>query len=233
MIKVPATPAGVPAIAALIGAGVNVNVTLIFALETYRNVAGAYLDGLEELSQNGPTIKGGQGVDTIGSVASFFVSRVDTAVDKALEKTGHTELQGKVAIANAKVAYAIFQEIFSGDRWDRLAAAGARVQRVLWASTGTKNPNYADTMYVNGLIGKDTVNTLPPATLNSFLDHGIVAETLTVDVDKARRHLRQLDELGVDLRLITDQLQAEGVDAFARSFDSLMKGIAKKRGKAL
>jgi transaldolase len=229
MIKVPATRAGIPAIAALIGAGVNVNVTLIFGLESYRDVAGAYIEGLEQLSQNGPAVQGGQGVNTIGSVASFFISRVDTAVDKALEKTGHPELQGKIAIANAKVAYAIFQEIFSGDRWDRLAAAGARVQRVLWASTGTKNPNYADTMYVNELIGRDTVNTLPPATLDSFLDHGTAAETLTVDVDEARRQLRQLDELGLDLRLITDQLQVEGVDAFARSFDSLMEGIAQKR----
>lgn len=228
MIKVPATPAGIPAIAALIGAGVNVNVTLIFALESYRNVAEAYIEGLEKLSQNGPTVKGGQPVDTIGSVASFFISRVDTAVDKALEKIGNTELQGKIAIANAKVAYAIFQELFSGDRWDRLAAAGARVQRVLWASTGTKNPNYADTMYVDELIGRDTVNTLPPKTLNSFLDHGTVSESLTVGVDEARRQLRQLEELGLDLRPITDQLQAEGVDAFARSFDSLMEGIAQK-----
>ena len=229
MIKVPATPAGIPAISALIGAGVNVNVTLIFAIESYRDVAGAYIEGLELLSQNGPTVKGGQRIDTIGSVASFFVSRVDTAVDKALEKTGHPELQGKIAIANAKVAYALFQEIFSGDRWDRLARAGARVQRVLWASTGTKNPNYVDTMYVDELIGKDTVNTLPPATLNNFLDHGTVAETLTVDVDEARRQLHQLDELGVDLGKITDQLQVEGVDAFARSFDSLIEGIAQKR----
>ena len=229
MIKVPATPAGVAAIAALIGAGVNVNVTLIFALETYRNVAGAYIEGLERLSQNGPVVKGGRGIDTIGSVASFFVSRVDTAVDKALEKNGHTELLGKIAIANAKVAYATFQEIFSGDRWDRLAAAGARVQRVLWASTGTKNPNYTDTMYVNELIGNDTVNTLPPTTLNSFQDHGIVAETLTVGVDEARRQLRRMEELGLDLRLITDQLQVEGVEAFARSFDSLIEGIAQKR----
>ena len=233
MIKVPATQAGIPAIAALIGAGVNVNVTLIFALETYRNVAGAYIKGLEQLIQKGPTVKGGQGVDTIGSVASFFVSRVDTAVDKALEKIGHAKLQGKIAIANAKVAYAVFQETFSGDRWDRLATAGARVQRVLWASTGKKNPNYADTMYVNELIGRDTVNTLPPATLNSFLDHGTVAETLTVGVDEARRRLHQLDELGLDLGMITNQLQAEGVDAFARSFDSLMKGIAQKRTEAL
>jgi transaldolase len=229
MIKVPATPAGIPAIAALIGAGVNVNVTLIFALESYRNVAGAYIDGLEQLSKNGPTVKGGQRIDTIGSVASFFVSRVDTVVDKALEKIGNTELLGKIAIANAKVAYAIFHEIFSGDRWDRLAAAGARVQRVLWASTGTKNPNYADTLYVNELIGRDTVNTLPPATLNSFLDHGTAAETLTAGVDEARRQLRRLDELGLDLKLITDQLQVEGVDAFARSFDSLIAGIAQKR----
>lgn len=231
MIKVPATRAGIPAIAALIGAGVNVNVTLIFALESYRNVAGAYIEGLEKLSRNGPTVKGGQRVGSIGSVASFFVSRVDTAVDKALEKIGNTELQGKIAIANAKVAYTIFQEIFSGDRWDRLAAAGARVQRVLWASTGTKNPNYADTMYVNELIGRDTVNTLPPATLDSFLDHGSAAETLTVDVDEARRQLHQLDELGLDLRLITDQLQVEGVDAFASSFNSLMEGIAQKRNR--
>ena len=153
-------------------------------------------------------------------------------MDKALEKIGSTELHGKIAIANAKVAYAIFQELFSGDRWDRLAAAGARVQRVLWASTGTKNPNYADTMYVDELIGRDTVNTLPPSTLNSFLDHGTALETLPVGMDEARRRLRQLDELGLELKPISDQLQVEGVDAFARSFDSLMEGIAQKKTEA-
>ena len=231
MIKVPATGAGIPAIAALIGAGVNVNVTLIFAIESYRDVVGAYLEGLEHLLQNGPTVAGGQRINTIGSVASFFVSRVDTAADRALENTGNTELQGKIAIANAKVAYAFFQEVFSGERWGRLADAGARVQRVLWASTGTKNPNYADTLYVDELIGPDTVNTLPPSTLDNFMDHGTPAQTLTVGVDDARRQLRQLDDLGIDLRQITDQLQVEGVDAFANSFDTLMEGIAQKASK--
>ena len=172
MIKVPATRAGIPAIQTLIGEGVNVNVTLIFSLSHYQPVAEAYISGLE-----GRLAAGGD-VSSLASVASFFVSRVDTAVDSLLDKAGHPELQGRIAISNAKAAYARFQEIFTGERWERLAAHGARKQRVLWGSTGTKNPSYPDTLYVDGLIGPDTVNTVPPATLAAFLDHGKVASTL-------------------------------------------------------
>lgn len=229
MIKVPATLAGIPAIAELIGRGVNVNVTLIFGLENYAAVAEAYFSGLERLAETGPDVPGGHPVDRIGSVASFFVSRVDTAVDAALEAMGNRDLQGTIAIANAKVAYARFQRIFSGDRWDRLAAKGARVQRVLWASTGTKNPRYADTLYVDELIGPDTVNTLPPTTLSAFIDHGKIAPTLTDQVEEAQSHLNRLEDLGIRLGEVTQKLQDEGVDAFARPFRSLMASIAQKR----
>jgi len=223
MIKVPATSAGIPAIETLIGKGVNVNVTLIFSMTHYDPVAEAYITGLER------HLAAGGDISSIASVASFFVSRVDTAVDLALEKIGNTELQGKIAIANAKVAYARFREIFSGERWDRLAAHGARVQRVLWGSTGTKNPTYPDTLYVDSLIGCDTVNTLPPATLQAFLDHGKVAKTLDQDLDRAQRDLARLSELDVDLDAITEQLQKDGVEAFAKSFQSLRASIAEKR----
>jgi transaldolase len=233
MIKVPATPAGLPAITELISAGVNVNVTLIFGLDNYKAVAGAYLDGLEKLAQSGPSVSGGCKLDKVGSVASFFVSRVDTAVDRALEKAGNTALQGKIAIANSKIAYEEYRRIFSGPRWESLAVKGARAQRVLWASTSTKNPAYPENLYVDELIGPNTVNTLPPATLKSFTDHGIVSETLTKDVEFARKEIDQLAELGIDLKQITRQLQDEGVAAFAKSFASLITGIKEKREKLL
>ncbi len=229
MIKVPATPAGIPAVAQLIGAGVNVNVTLIFGLENYKAVANAYLAGLENLTASGPSVKGGLAVDRVASVASFFVSRVDTAVDQALSEKKVTDLQGKIAVANSKIAYAEFKQIFSGPRWNKLKNKGARVQRVLWASTGTKNPAYPDTLYVDELIGPDTVNTLPPATLDSFMDHGRVAETLTRGVDDARRHIARLAEVGIDLNAVTRQLQDDGVEAFAKPFDALMQSIAAKK----
>ena len=233
MIKVPATPAGIPAITELIGAGVNVNVTLIFGLETYKAVAEAYLKGLEKLSSEGPSAGGGHAVDSIASVASFFVSRVDSAFDLKLAEENHKELQGKIAIANAKVAYVEFQKIFSGNRWEGLAKKGARVQRPLWASTGTKNPLYADTLYMEQLIGPETVNTVPPATLNSFLDHGTIAPTLTSGVEEATSQLAQIKTLGIDLGEITKKLQNDGVKAFAKSFDSLMKSISEKRDRLL
>jgi len=233
MIKVPATPAGIPAITELIGAGVNVNVTLIFGLENYKGVADAYLKGLEKLSSEGPSVDGGHAVDSIASVASFFVSRVDSAVDPELEGKSHKELQGKIAIANAKAAYVEFQKIFSGNRWENLANKGARVQRPLWASTGTKNPLYADTLYMEQLIGPETVNTVPPATLNSFLDHGTIFPTLTSGVEDATSQLNQLKTLGIDLSEITKELQNDGVTAFAKSFDSLMKSISEKRDRLL
>ncbi len=233
MIKVPATPAGIPAITELIGTGVNVNVTLIFGLENYKAVADAYLKGLERLSSEGPSVAGGHKVDSIASVASFFVSRVDSAVDQALERKDHKELQGKIAIANAKAAYVEFQNIFSGTRWEDLAKKGARAQRTLWASTGTKNPLYADTLYVDQLIGPETVNTVPPATLNSFLDHGTISPTMTSGVEEATSQLDQIKALGIDLSEITKKLQSDGVTAFAKSFDSLMESISEKRDRLL
>jgi transaldolase len=228
MIKVPATPAGIPAVETLIGEGVNINVTLIFALGSYQAVAEAYIAGLEKL-----TAAGGD-VSKVASVASFFVSRVDTSVDRALE--GHPQgmpLQGKIAIANSKVAYSNFHDIFSGPGWDRMAAQGARVQRPLWASTSTKNPIYPDTLYVDELIGPHTVNTVPPVTLQAFLDHGRVALTLEADLEEAHAQLARLAELGVDLDAITQKLQDDGVAAFAKSFESLMASIAEKRDRLL
>ncbi|HEU18688.1 MAG TPA: transaldolase, partial [Deltaproteobacteria bacterium] len=172
LIKVPATAEGIPAITKLISEGVNVNVTLMFSLEHYEQVAEAYLKGLEQLANRGGDLK------KAASVASFFISRVDTVVDQALAEIGNQKLQGKIAIANARMVYQGFQQIITGPRWQKLAQAGARAQRVLWASTGTKNPLYPDTLYVDALIGAHTVNTVPPATLNAFLDHGTVADTL-------------------------------------------------------
>ena len=227
MIKVPATPAGLPAIETLIGEGVNVNVTLIFSLEQYEAVATAYIAGLEKLA-----LAGGD-LGKVASVASFFISRVDTAVDKALEEIGNTEIQGKIAIDNAKIAYSRFREIFSSERWNKLATGNARVQRPLWASTSSKNPAYPDTLYVDNLIGPDTVNTLPPATLEDFLDHGTVATTVETDVDGARMRLAELTELGIDLDAITKRVLDEGVAAFAKSFDGLIASIAGKRGRLL
>ena len=231
MIKVPATKEGLPAITELIASGINVNVTLIFSVENYRQVVEAFLQGMEKLAQNGPTTPSGVKVDRIGSVASFFVSRVDTAVDAELEKIGNDSLKGKIAIANAKNAYAEFRKFFSGKRWEALSQKGARVQRPLWASTGVKNPLYPDTMYVDQLIGADTVNTVPPATLNSFLDHGTVAQTLDKGLEEAQSQLQELAKLGIDLQAITAQLQKDGVAAFASAFQSLMSSIEEKRNE--
>lgn len=225
MIKIPATPAGIPAIAAVIAAGINVNVTLIFSLAQYLPVAEAYLRGLETLAAAGGDLR------QVASVASFFVSRVDASVDAALAKLGNQALQGKIAVDNAKVAYADFQQIFSGPRWQRLADLGAQVQRPLWASTGVKNPHYPDTLYVDNLVGPHTVNTLPPATLTAVLDHGQSAVTLTTDVAGARTRLAQLAALGIDLDQITQKLQDEGVAAFVKSFETLMASIEEKRAR--
>jgi transaldolase len=227
LIKVPATPAGIPAIESLIAEGINVNVTLIFSLEQYEAVATAYIAGLEKLA-----LAGGD-VGRVASVASFFISRVDTAVDKALEEIDNTEIQGKIAIDNAKIAYSRFREIFSSERWKKLATGTARVQRPLWASTSSKNPAYPDTLYVDNLIGPDTVNTLPPATLDDFLDHGKVATTVETDVDGARMRLAELAELGIDLDAITNKVLDEGVAAFAKSFEGLIASIAEKRRRLL
>jgi len=228
MIKVPATSEGIPAIETLISEGININATLMFSLNHYDAVAGAYIAGLEKLAaQEGD-------VSRVASVASFFVSRVDTAVDQALAAIGAPEakpLLGTIAIANSKLAYARSRATFNGERWEALQALGARVQRPLWASTSTKNPLYPDTLYVDRLIGPDTVNTVPPATLDAFLDHGTVALTLDKDWDEAQDQVARLGDLGVDLDAITDRLQDEGVAAFAKSFDALLASVSEKRGR--
>ncbi|MGE5256497.1 MAG: transaldolase [Hyphomicrobiales bacterium] len=229
MIKIPATAEGLPAITASIAAGVSINVTLIFSLENYKAVADAFLSGLEQLARKGPTAKGGHPVDRIASVASFFVSRVDTAVDKELEKRGAKDLLGKIAIANCKLAYAEFRGILGSRRWQNLAAKGARPQRVLWGSTSTKNSAYPDTLYVDELIGPDTVNTLPPETLKAFIDHGRVAETITRDPEGARRQIKRLAELDIDFDGVTRRLQEDGVAAFAKPFQALLDSIEAKR----
>ena len=223
MIKVPATKEGIPAVEELISQGINVNITLMFSMAHYEAVAQAYINGLEKLAANGGD------VSKIGSVASFFVSRVDAKVDPMLENSDAPELQGNIAIANSKAVYQRFKEIFSGDRWQKLADKGARVQRPLWASTSTKNPEYPDTLYVDTLIGPETVNTVPPDTLDAFLDHGTVACTVEDNLDTVHAQLKRLDEVGIDLNQVTEDLQSEGVDKFITPFDSLLQTIANKR----
>ena len=234
MIKVPATEAGIPAIEQLISDGININVTLIFSISSYEEVANAYVRGLEK------RVAANQPVDNISSVASFFVSRIDTNIDSQLEfkirrsedeaeKAKLTGLLGKAAIANAKLAYQKFKRIFHGDRFKVAGAKNARVQRQLWASTGTKNPQYSDVYYVEELIGPETVNTVPPATYTAFRDHGKVRPSLEEDVDGARRTIEELATVGIDLNQVTEQLQKEGVDAFINSFDGLFESIQSKR----
>jgi len=232
MIKVPGTPEGADAVKQLIADGINVNVTLLFAIEAHARVIDAYLDGLERRAAAGLPI------DRIASVASFFVSRVDSAIDKQLETMAIADesqslalraLQGKAAIANAKLAYRLFTASFSGPRWAALAARGARVQRPLWASTSTKNPAYRDVIYVEELIGTDTVNTLPPATLEAFRDHGEVRESVTTDLGGAERALAALEAVGVSLREVTDRLLVEGLASFEQSFVTLLAGLTRKR----
>lgn len=222
MIKIPATPAGIPAIEAVIAAGISVNVTLIFSLGQYEAAAEAYICGLEKLFNQGKPLQ------KTNSVASFFVSRVDTAVDAELEKRGRRDLQGKIAVDNARLAYSRFREFFSGQRWMRLARSGARVQRPLWASTGTKNPAYSDTLYVDSLVGADTVNTVPPATLQVFMDHGQVATAIGEDIEGARLRMTELGRLSIDLDAVTEKLLDEGVESFSTAFKNLMSSIEKK-----
>lgn len=226
LIKVPATPEGVNAFSQLISEGININVTLMFSLDHYEAISHAYVRGIERLIARGGDAR------RVASVASFFLSRIDTAVDNQLEAMGNEELQGTIALANAKMAYRRFQEVFSGPEWDALAEQGAQVQRPLWASTSTKNPNYPDTMYVDNLIGPHTVNTIPTRTVEAFLDHGTAAETVTDNVAASEKHLEKLEAVGVDLDAITEQLQDDGVKAFADSFHNLMDAIDEKK-KAL
>jgi transaldolase len=223
-IKIPATEPGLKSIEDSIAAGIPINVTLIFSLERHRQVAEAYISGLERF------VADGGDPSTLASVASFFVSRVDTEADKRLDESGgHDDLKGKLAIANAKLAYQTYKEVFSGERWQKLADKGASAQRCLWASTSTKNPDYRDVIYVEELIGRDTVNTMPLETVEAFQDHGEVADTLEQDVDEARDVLRQFKEAGIDYDDVTRVLEEEGVEKFSKAFKELLEDLAKKR----
>ena len=233
-IKIPATPEGIPAIRQAIAAGININVTMIFALENYEEVADAFISGLEDRDAAGLP------VDHVASVASVFVSRIDSAIDAQLEfKIRHSNdeaekmtlssLLGKAAIANAKIQYQRFKEIFASERFAKLKAKGAQVQRPLWASTGTKNPAYSDVLYVDSLIAPQTVNTIPPATYTAFRDHGTVALTIETGLDQAKADLAKLAEIGISLEDVCQKLQDDGVKAFADSFDSLMQTIKSKQ----
>lgn len=232
-IKIPGSPAGVPAIEELLYEGINVNITLLFAIDHYEAVAWAYIRALERRAAEG------RPVDSVASVASFFLSRIDTLVDERLHELTRAgapegvrqpwELIGKAGVANAKLAYQRFKTIVASDRWQALAARGARVQRMLWASTSTKNPSYRDVMYVEPLIGPHTVNTMPDETIAAFADHGVVRQTIEEDVDLARDHLGELAALGIDFRQVTDQLLREGVQKFIEPYDALFAAVEEKR----
>ncbi len=224
LVKIPATRPGLAAIEEMIARGHSINVTLIFSLERYAEVAEAYVAGLERLVEDGGD------PSRVHSVASFFVSRVDSEADKRIDAIGgHPELKGKLAVANAKLAYIRYQEIFSGPRWEALAARGARAQRCLWASTSTKDPAYSDTLYVSELIGPETVNTMPEETIRAFQDHGDPAPTLMEGLDEARQVLADLAAAGVDYDDVTAVLEREGVEKFAASFAELIQGIVNRR----
>lgn len=236
MIKVPGTAQGAVAVRALIEAGINVNITLLFAVEAHRRVIEAYFEGLEARARRDEPI------DRIASVASFFVSRVDTEVDQRLEalmadapddasREALAALRGKAAIANARLAYRLFQAMFRGARWENLRTRGAFPQRPLWASTSTKNPAYRDVLYVEELIGPQTVNTMPPATIEAFRDHGEVRRTVDADIEGAVRTLQAIEDAGISMREVTDKLLDDGVASFQKSFDSLIAGLAAKRDR--
>jgi transaldolase len=225
-VKIPATKPGLPAIEDMIAKGKSINVTLIFSLERYEEVARAYIRGLERL------VAGGGDPSTVASVASFFVSRVDTETDKRLDELGGlSKLKGKLAIANAKLAYQRYKELFSGESWEFLESKGATPQRPLWASTSTKNAEYRDVMYVEELIGSMTVNTMPEETIRAFQDHGKVALTLEQGIDEAKQLLADLEQAGIDYDDVTDTLEREGVEKFADSFGELLEGIRAKSGE--
>jgi len=231
LIKVPATDAGLPAITTLIGEGINVNITLIFAISMYERVMQAYIDGLKRLQQAGRSIR------RVASVASFFVSRIDSLVDKLLTERiengqeGLGTLRGQAAIASAKVAYDRYKAVFEGEPFAELRSAGARVQRPLWASTSTKNPDYPDTKYVDTLIGPETVNTLPPHTLDAARDHADVARTIDLDTDEAYALIEKLGTAGIDMKTVTEQLLNDGVRLFVESFEQMLKDVDAKRAK--
>jgi transaldolase/glucose-6-phosphate isomerase len=237
MIKVPGTPEGIPAFQQLIGEGINVNVTLLFSQDVYENVARAYIAGLEEF------VKKGGDAGRVASVASFFVSRIDTLVDTMLAERAKNAktpadqafalgLQGKVAIANAKLAYQSYKKIFGDARWQALASRGGQTQRVLWASTGTKNPAFSDVLYVEELIGPDTVNTIPPATYDAFRDHGHVRASLEEGVPEARQTMENLARTGISMKEATDRLTGEGVKLFEEAFDKLLAAVEERVKKA-
>jgi transaldolase len=235
MIKVPGTPEGVPAVRQLISEGININITLLFAQEAYVNVAEAYIDGLEAAQKAGIDISG------IASVASFFVSRIDSLVDSMIDDRLKTatppsqdqellrSLHGRVAIANAKQAYRSYQQMIAGPRWKALAAKGVQVQRLLWASTSTKNPKYRDVLYIEELIGPDTVNTIPPATMDAFRDHGVVRRTLDADVAAADTIMANLEKAGISMQKVTDQLLEEAIKLFADAFQKLLAAVEQKK----
>jgi transaldolase len=233
MIKVPGTPEGAPAVRQLISEGININITLLFAQEAYVKVAEAYMEGLEAAQKAGIDISG------IASVASFFVSRIDTLVDSMIDerlKTAQPQdqellrsLKGKVAIANAKQAYRNYQQMIAGPRWKALAAKGAQVQRLLWASTSTKNPKYRDVLYIEELIGPDTVNTIPPATMDAFRDHGMVRRTLDADLIAADETMANLEKAGISMQKVTDQLLDEAIKLFADAFEKLLAAVEQKK----
>ncbi len=236
MIKVPGTAAGIPAIKQLIGEGININVTLLFAQEVYVQVAEAYVAGLEELAKRGGNLK------KMAGVASFFISRIDTLIDSMLnekikgtsdanQQALYKSLLGKVAIANGKLTYQKYEKIFSGPRWQALAAKGAQTQRVLWASTSTKNPAYRDVIYVEELIGPDTVNTMPPATVDAFRDHGKLRKSLTEDIPGAEKVMADLAKAGISMKEVTDKLTMDGVKLFADAFDKLLAAVEKNTPK--
>jgi transaldolase len=225
MVKIPATKPCIPAIRAMIAAGRNVNVTLIFSLERYQNVMDAYIEGLED------RVASGQSIADVASVASFFISRVDSEVDPRLESLGTSEalsLRGKAAIAQAVLAYEAFQSTFSGSRWEALVSRGAKVQRPLWASTSTKNPAYPDTLYVDQLIGPNSVNTLPDATVDAFADHGTVSRTIDINVDQAHAEWQALQLIGIDMEEVAQKLEQEGVASFQKSFTELIDALTEK-----
>ncbi|GAC1318171.1 MAG: hypothetical protein NVSMB25_07210 [Thermoleophilaceae bacterium] len=224
LVKIPATEPGLEAIEEAIARGISINVTLIFSLERYEQVAHAYIRGLERFVEGGGDPRG------LASVASFFVSRVDSECDRRLDEMGgHDELKGKLAIANAKLAYKAYNDIFAGERWQRLAERGATPQRCLWASTSTKNPEYRDVIYVEELIGRDTVNTMPQETVDAFQDHGVAEATLERDLDAAERVLADLRAAGIDYDDVTATLEREGVEKFKDSFESLLENVKEKR----
>ncbi len=227
MIKIPATQEGIPAIQQMISEGASINITLIFAQSVYEQVVEAYFSGLED------RVKAGKDINNITSVASFFISRIDTAVDDELTKVKNEDLKGKIAIANGKLVYEKFQELFSSDRFKKLKAKGAKVQKVLWASTSTKNPAYSDILYVEELIGSQTVNTMPPATIDAYKDHGKPSERITKNVDEAKAQMKKLAEINVDFSIITRKLTENGVVLFAESFKELMQEIDKKKNEIL